>query len=1124
MSQSRLLSAVLLLALIAPLAAPQPSAPAQVRSPELAIQIGHMVGIHGLAFSPKRPWMELGFPHRAGDGELLAVGANDSILELWDPTSNEQVRTLRFPEGGTISAVAFTSDSKLIAAAGGSLIKIWSVETGRLLHTLHGADRSYHSIDFSPDGSKVAASGAKAVTVWSLSDEKPNSFADAAYNAAAVFISETRIVTVGSSQSSNETQDRNRPYAIRVWDLQSDMKLGEFIGSSPQILSARYTSPNTIVVWGENYCALTHSSCNVVESWNLTSGAHHAMPTTPETATAGAVCPDGSTELAAFNDGVISLSSPMQGADYYKSKQADPKAFLEAAACNYDSTLFAAADMTGRVFLWRNGSPQPIATLAGVIAEVDSIGFASNSHLISGNQGANYAFGYTESLTDWDLLSPRHPEIVLAGLPVSVNTSNGTYAWLTGPGRTINGAQVVVGTAEHNTPTGIAADRGARMDFSKRGDLLAVATDTEGMTWRSKIGVWKAGPFQKLYDLDPSGPSLVERVTFGSDDNTVITTGGDGLTVYDLTTRAPKCVSGQKNAPEHTVWAAAVNHIGSLFAWGGNDDTVTLSDLGDCKPEKAFRHGDSALLALSFSSGDKLLASAFSDGVIDIWNLTSDRHLSLIGHMWDVSSLSFNVSGTILVSGSWDGTTKLWDVETGKELVSLITFADLQNWAAVTPEGLFDASADGIKSLFWRVDDTNELVALDTYYGDYYHPGLISEIYTGGRPKPVVDLASRLRFPSLRVLGEAGLAHLEKQQDDYVLCVSASFSGNVNEAAKIYPRGGEPIFPSVETFSRDDARPDCAYRWLLPRDGAPYALDAPVSDERPKLTDTSKKRLFVFTVGITKYEQDLRYKINGTYPPLPFASADADLVSAVFEKQKGEANKPFNKIIVLPGLRDNNATLSNIRQALDSIGKQALPGDVVLLFFAGHGVVQPGEEMFDFIPYVGRPRDLLTAPILDESKIGFNTAMLADAIRNLNTSNVVVVIDACQAGGALESLQNIAKMERKIYQLRTGARNPKRVESEPGLFLISAAMPIEEAAATDKLQHGILSSVLLDALQGQSIVSAWDVMTAIQREVPIRAAQQGWSQTSLATHVGADFLLVGAATQSQETSVKTHVN
>jgi WD40 repeat protein len=1060
-----------------------------------------MVGIHGLAFSPRRPWSELGFPHRSGEGEVLAIGANDSILEIWDPTTRQQVRTLPFPEAGGILGVAFSSDAKLIAAAGGPVLKVWSVGDGRLLHTFKGGHR-LSNVVFSSDGLLVAASGETVVTVWSLADEESKTFG--APNSAAIF-DDSRLVTIGSSQAPGERFDINRPYAIRVWDVQTGNKLKEFVGESPRVISVQRVASSTLLVWGENWCAITHSSCNDIQSWNLISGSHERLPAPVSTATAGTLCPDGHTVLAGFNNGKISLSNRAQGPDFYQSDSADANAFLESAACNDDSSLFAASEMRGRTFLWRNGPRSPIATLSGVIVEVESLNLLSTNHLISGNMGANYSYGYTESLTDWDLVSAHGPDIRSASLPVTVNSERGVYAWLEGPNRTPNGAHLTIGTTKGEVQTGIVADRGSRMAFSKSGKLLAIADD-------KKLSIWETVPAQKIYDLPSNAQYQIENVSFGAGDNTLVSAGGDGTaTIWDLHNRKERCSTTQLHAPEHTVWAVAMNHAGVVLAWGGNDQIINLSDVNTCQTYRSWSRPDT-LGALSFSPDDKLLASAWNDGVIDLWNLSSDTHVSVSGHLWSATSLSFNPTGTILASGSWDGTSKLWDVATGQQLVTIITFADLHNWAAVTPEGLFDASADGIKNLFWRVGHTNEIIPLDTYFGDYYHPGLIPELYSGGRPKPIVDLASRLRFPSLRVLGAAGIAHVETQNGDWFLCLRKPLSDNEATVTQIYPRGGDPVLPSAESFSRDDSRSDCAYRWSLPRDGAPYSLNREAPDKRPPLNNTSNNNLFVFTVGITEYETDLRYKINGTYPQLPFAAADADLVDDFFKKESSNEKKSFTRITVLPGLRNHEATLRNIRESLASIAQKAQPGDVVMLFFAGHGVVQPGEEMFDFIPYIPPPTDLLTAPVLNERDIGFNTAMLADAIRNLPTSNVIVVIDACQSGGALESLQNIAKMEETIYKLRNSANNAIVASEQPGLFLISAATPIEEAAATDKLQHGILSSVLLDAFRVSPRVTAWDVMTTIRREVPARAAQQGWSQTSLATHVGADLLLINRGT------------
>lgn len=1098
-------SATLMFLLAVPTLVLNPSLTGQVSPPELVIQTGHMVGIHGLVFSPRSLWTTLGFPNRQGSGEILAVGGNDGVLELWDVVKRQQVRTLSSGDPGGVMSVAFSSDSKLVAAAGNGVVNIWSVASGALLHTLNGGD-TYRSLSFDVTARRLAGGGDKGAVVWDIDREVVEHTLDAPY-ARVAFDGQTRVVTVGSAQGPSDKLDIYKPYVVRVWNVETGEKLGEFGGHSPRIVSVRFRSDGQLIVWAQNYCAMTHGSCNSIDVWDITSGSEKSLAGPLDTATGGALCPGAASLIAGSNNGDVGLWDIPSGAEVYRSSQTN--SFTLAAACNEDLSMFASAETRGRVFLWNRSSKVPEATLTGIVAEVDSVSFDQN-RVITGNQGANYNSGYTESVSEWNVYSFRGPQITRGGLPVAVSQANLSYAWVPGEDRQENGATIVFSNAGVQTNSAIVADRGVRMNFSRSGRLLAVAKD-------KALSVWTVSPVHKEVDFPVLHSFMIEQVVFGADDNTVVSAGSDGVAiVWDVAAKQAKCRVGQQVSPQHTLWAVATNRSGTLLASGGNDGLITLSNLNTCTSVRSWSPGPGSIQALAFSPDEATLASAGSDGIVRVCNLKSRTCRELKGHLWQVESLSFNPAGDILVSGSWDGTTKLWDVATGHELVTLITFANLRDWAAVTPEGLFDASADAASQLFWRVGTSNEVVPLDTYYSDFFHPGIIAELYSGLRPKPTMDLATRLRFPSLRVMGEAGLAHLEKSEGRDVLCIREEFSGTQSDAAKIYTSGGEIVIPGLDSYVRDDSRPDCSYRWLLPTDGGPYSLSAPVQDAKPPTLNTTSSKLFVFTVGVTTYESKVHFRISSTYPRLPFASADADMVKNFFDQQRKLPDKPFSDIVVKEGLRNENATLEHIRSSLAALAKEVGDHDVALLFFAGHGVVQPNEEMFDFIPYLPPPVDELSAPILEERQIGFNTAMLAEAIRDFRTGNVIVIMDACQSGGALESLENIAKMEQSLYDIRKKSDTSSSVPVQmPAIFLLAAATPIEEAGATDKLQHGILSSVVLEVLQRPgSRTTAWDLMDFVNRELPKRAQEQGWSQTALVKHIGADYVLaVGSPLQ-----------
>ena len=105
------------------------------------------------------------FEHTAGvrsvsfssDGTLLASGASNGTIFVWDVDTGEKVETLA-GQGGIIS-LSFSPDSTLLAWSSfgsSSRVFVWDVETGERVQTLVGHTDGVHSLSFSPDGSLLA--------------------------------------------------------------------------------------------------------------------------------------------------------------------------------------------------------------------------------------------------------------------------------------------------------------------------------------------------------------------------------------------------------------------------------------------------------------------------------------------------------------------------------------------------------------------------------------------------------------------------------------------------------------------------------------------------------------------------------------------------------------------------------------------------------------------------------------------------------------------------------------------------------------------------------------------------------------------------------------------------------
>src|SRR4051812_35480346 len=76
-----------------------------------------------------------------------------------------------------INRIVFSPDGKLLLAdTSDSLLKLWDVQTGKLLHTFTEATFAYHeaTFNFSPDSRYIATSGGlnKTVILWDVSSGK----------------------------------------------------------------------------------------------------------------------------------------------------------------------------------------------------------------------------------------------------------------------------------------------------------------------------------------------------------------------------------------------------------------------------------------------------------------------------------------------------------------------------------------------------------------------------------------------------------------------------------------------------------------------------------------------------------------------------------------------------------------------------------------------------------------------------------------------------------------------------------------------------------------------------------------------------------------------------------------
>ena len=211
--------------------------------------------------------------------------------------------------------------------------------------------------------------------------------------------------------------------------------------------------------------------------------------------------------------------------------------------------------------------------------------------------------------------------------------------------------------------------------------------------------------------------------------------------------------------------------------------------------------------------------------------------------------------------------------------------------------------------------------------------------------------------------------------------------------------------------------------------------------------------VYVVLIGINKYKVHSDARKNWKH--LKYTGRDVKGISRILT---GPGKVPKRNIKVLT---NRKASKRRIIRTLKTWLKRAGPKDTVLVYFSGHGAA--GSDGISYWMAYDTPKNAV------ESGVGHYT--LNGILATLQTSRVVLVVDACQSGQGIKGARG--------GDGRKGVIDPSIYQSM-GRAVIASSKQNQYSYESSQLKHGIFSYVLMQALSGKGDLDKDGVVTVME--------------------------------------------
>jgi WD40 repeat protein len=994
------------------------------------------------------------------DGKQLLVSQSwkdppsydpQSGVTLFDIETGQELR--RFSEGGKseIWSVAFSPDGRRVLTGGKKgRATLWDVETGGKLRSFVMRERYVNdigSVDFSPDGTRILT----AILAW-----------------------------IPNKGKRGKCEESNGGHCTTLWDVETGEALRRFRISAENFGSVKFSPDGRHVVSGPP-----------VTLWDVETGEETIR--TEQYNQPFAYSPAGKYVLMNGEGNVSAVLWDVEAGKEVQRFESRGSTEINSVNWSLDGRRILTSD-ANKAYLWDLALGKVVQTFTGTWEK----------HYSGRPRGIFY--DYFASPVERAVLSPDGSRVLSVGSEGRAILWDGAtgaelrrFAGHKGPvwaGAISPDGRIVATGGDDKTVRLWDIETGSQLarliarwavvdvEFSSDGLLLAAGTFESNNSSNGQVLVWNVATRKKLKGF--SGKPL-ERptmaVAFSPDGQGVMSGGWDYI-----------------RPDGRGVISGGWDYI---RGW----DINTGEDVGAVPV--------TGVTDMAFSpDGTRALTNSENLNAADLHDYGSDKVFFSVLHDGPINAVAFSPDGQWILTGSSDRTTRIWNATTGEEQARLVNFAD-GTFAVTNPEGRFDASNGGeIDGLHWVVG--LEPIALSQLKSRYYEPGLLAKVL-GLSDEPLREVKS-LTAGTVDLFPEIVVTQAPSESDRSLRLRLNNRGGGIGRVAVFV--NGKEVAEDARASGTDpraaqvDILVDLAdNKYFIPGQDnlvevVAYNAENYLASPRVRIkaaagavsVAANKPQLWSIVAGTSDY--------LGSGLDLRFAAKDAEDFAVALGVAAGRLLGPERVHITRLYDGEAPATRANMAAAFETF-RQAEPGDILVLYLAGHGVSLGGQDGdYYYLLQDAESGDIRNPEIRAQSAL--SSEQLTEWIKQVPALKQVLILDTCHAGQMISDMTKTRSLPSSSEQ-----RSLDRMKDRTGMFIIAGSAADAVSYEASRYGQGVLTYSLLEGMRGAALredafVDVGQLLSyAVDRVPALARGIGGIQQPRLATPAGGESFDLG---------------